>query len=427
MLFGLYMTWGLFLGFFLESTKILLIKNNASYVLLSKTTLINYPFMLKFILAPLSDNYYFKSIGKRKTYIVIPNYIACFLLLLSSFYVEEWITTLNVEPITFFGFIICICISLQSLSVDAWPTHLLRSHNLRFAGSAAFVGPKFGNLFGYNIFILLHSPEFCNENFYDTPQKEGVLSNQIMVIIISTFILLVTLLIHIFKKEKDTSELEFEDFLTYLKNLKGFFYNPNIRWLMFFTLTINSFMSPIENANMVILKKGFPQTTLSTVDFITNITSAFVAMFASYLSKNEKKYTYLLYTYLALYLFDILYYFFVINYDQNFNASLAIFCYALQSAVSAYLSALNFVFFVSFVLKIIDEKMAASFAVFLYSISNFNVCWSSSLTLFLMEYISFQNLGMTSFILGLIYYALFAKKILTMDKIDKEFWKVSNF
>ena len=385
MLFGLYMTWGLFFGFFLESSKLLLIKNKASYALLSKITLVNYPFVLKFILAPISDHYYFKSIGKRKTYILIPNYIACFLLFLSAFYIEEWISNLDVDPITFVGFVICFCISLQSLSVDAWPTHLLHPDNLRFVGFTGSVGQKFGNLFTYNIFIWLHSPAFCNEYFYDTPQKEGVLSNQIMVIIISTFILLVTLLIHIFKKEKDTSELEFEDFLTYLKHLKGFFYNPNIRWLMFFTLTIGTFMGPIENGQIVILKKGFSQTTLSTVDLVINLISCFFAMFASYLAKNKKEYTCFLYSYIILYFFDIIYYFFVLNYDENFDHSLAIFFYALQCVGSSFASALNFVFFLSFVLKIADEKMAASFTVFLYSISNFNASWSSSLSLLLME------------------------------------------
>lgn len=419
------MTWGLFFGYFVFSSKIILIQNKASFVVLSRVSLISYPFSFKFLLAPLADNYYLKSMGKRKTYIVLSNYLACLLLFISYFFIDNWFKNLNIIPLMLVGFLICLCISMQSVAVNAWPADLIHPNNKRFVGPIDTSGQKFDELLSYNIFIWLHSADFCNEYLYETPQKEGILSNSSMILIIFIVLLSVTVMIHALKKEEISSEREFKYFCEYWGTLKGFYENKNILWLIFFTLTMNFFLGFIENGQVILLKKGFSPTVLSTIDLMANLSNGLFGFLGSYLSKQKKEFTYLYYCILGLFIFDIFFYFFVCYYDDQMDQDLAIFLYSCYNIGFSWVFAMKTAFFISFVLKNADEKMAATFTVSIYSISNLKKYMSISFSLFLMQSLSFKSLGIMGIAISTIYYIVFTNKILSFDGMKKEHWKLS--
>ena len=63
----------------------------------------SYPSSFKFFVAPIIDTYYFKSIGKRKTYIIGALIVLTGVLFFTSFYIDEWVDDLTVWKIFLVG------------------------------------------------------------------------------------------------------------------------------------------------------------------------------------------------------------------------------------------------------------------------------------------------------------------------------------
>ena len=423
-LLGLYLTWGLLFGYFVNSINMLLIKRGANYSSLSQLTIMGYPFALKFIFSPLVDNYYWKWLGKHKTYVLFSNYLISLLLFVSAFYIEEWIKTLDINKITLVGLFIVFPLSFQSIAVDAWPPSLLHPENMRYVGFIANFGQMLGTIFSYNLFIWFNSKTFCNTYIYSTYHETGIISNFWMLIILSILTFVITFLINVFKKEKETPKQEFESFKEFLKTISKFFTNPNIRFFLFALLFSGSGLEPVEAGYVVILKKGFSQTQMSLIDFISSIVSTFAGIFGSYLAKKKKENRCIVILYCINIFFDIFYFFFITHYEE-IDSKLAFVIYMIQDIILGANQTIRFVLFISFMLRVCDEKMAAVYTTFFYSVSNFNGLWAVSLSLLLIDYINYTVLCWVGISIATTFLICFGKRIINMDNIEKNLWLIT--
>lgn len=424
MLFALYLTWGLIFGYFANALNVILIKKGADSKSLSQLTIMAYPFSLKFLFAPLVDNYYFKGFGKHKTYIIFSNYAICGFLVLNAFFIEDWIKNLEITNITAIGFVIALGLAFQSIAVDAWPPSLVRPENIRYVGFISNFGQMLGIVFAYNLFIWFNSRSFCNEYIYETYHENPVISSFDMLICCAVAIFIVTGVIHIFKKEEATPKKEFQNFREFLGTLSKFATNPNIRFLLFTTFFIGVGLQPVELGYVLILRKGFSQNTLSLVDMISNVVTPLVGVFASHLAKKKKEFTFILIVYGFNIVGNILYYFFVRNFE-SFDPKVAVFLYFLEDFNLGLCQTMKFVLFISFLLRVADPKMTAVYTTFFYSVMNLNGLWTVSISLLLIDYVDYLILCSVGGSFAILFLLIFGKKIRSMEDVEKKLWSIT--
>lgn len=121
----LYGIQGMIIGIVYETIPMIL-KSKVSYTQIGFYMLSTYPFSLKILWSPLVDTYYFKSIGKRRTWIILSQ-ITCSLILYYlylniTFYLED---SDNLFPLSILAFMLTFSICSQDIAVDGWALTLL--------------------------------------------------------------------------------------------------------------------------------------------------------------------------------------------------------------------------------------------------------------------------------------------------------------
>lgn len=424
MIFGLYITWGLLFGYYSNSVNIVLINSGASYSSLSGFSFITLPFTFKFLFAPIVDSYYFKSIGKHKTYILSANYLISGFLLLNSFFMDQWIDNLDITKITVLGFLVMIPFSFQSMALDAWPTTLLNPENKRYVGYLNNIGQMFGQSISFNLFIWLHSKDFCNEYIYSTYHDQPLLSNFWMLVGLAIVFFTITLCIHIFQKDINPPSKKFQNTKEFLKTISRLIINPNLRFFIFVTFVMGAGLQPIEFGYMFLLKKGFSQNILSLLVLISEGVVIFIGIFGSYIAKKNKEFTCIL----IIFVFNIIgdmFYFFFVYYYKNFETKMGYVFYIMEDLMLRFTALIRYVLFVSFVLRITDEKMTAVYTVFFYSVANLNAQWTQTLSLFLIDYIDYTLLCWIGVAISITFFLVFGKRMRQMEITPKEFWMIT--
>ena len=122
----LYGIQGMIIGIVYETIPMIL-KSKVSYTRIGFYMLSTYPFSMKILWSPLVDTYYFKSIGKRRTWIILSQ-ISCGLILYYiynhiDFYLEY--TEQNLIPLSILAFMLTFSICSQDIAVDGWALTLL--------------------------------------------------------------------------------------------------------------------------------------------------------------------------------------------------------------------------------------------------------------------------------------------------------------
>jgi hypothetical protein len=121
----LYFYQGLILGFFLGALPEILANQGFSAEGRALLVFSALPFSLKFIWAPLSDTYYWRAFGKRKSYIVPAQYLASFILFIASFFIDNLIADQNLLALFIISLLLIGFMAIQDISVDGWSVKLL--------------------------------------------------------------------------------------------------------------------------------------------------------------------------------------------------------------------------------------------------------------------------------------------------------------
>ena len=201
----LYSFQGLPLGFFLSSVPIIF-KKYLTYSQIGEIMLCTMPFSFKVLWSPFVEFYHFKSIGKRKSWIIPTQLIMCVIL----FYLQQNLENLLIAQdvyfvaftLTFFVFII----TCQDIAVDSWAVEMLHPCNATYGSSSQSIGQRIGTFFSTSLFISLNSVEFCAKWIYGTELDEKtdpVLTLDSYILIWASFQLIITIIVAIFVPEID--------------------------------------------------------------------------------------------------------------------------------------------------------------------------------------------------------------------------------
>ena len=113
-----YFLQGLIMGL-MFSTFPLKLKEYFNYSDLGLFYYCSYPFSFKLIWSPLVDTYYFKSIGLRKTWIILSQIVCGGLLFVLYFNYEYFMSEKKIYYLAVLSFLIIFCVATQDIAVDA--------------------------------------------------------------------------------------------------------------------------------------------------------------------------------------------------------------------------------------------------------------------------------------------------------------------
>ncbi|XP_027840968.2 acetyl-coenzyme A transporter 1-like [Aphis gossypii] len=174
-----------------------------SYIQQAKFGMVDIPWSLKLLWAPLVDVMYSDRIGKRKTWMV-PAELCIGLLLIIIATNITWLmeSETRMTTLTFAFFCLNVLAATNDIAVDGWTLTLLKRENLGYASTCNTSGQALGVAFGYVLFILLESEEFCNKWLRFTVQKGGIISMEGYLFFWGIVYTMVSASIALFVKEK---------------------------------------------------------------------------------------------------------------------------------------------------------------------------------------------------------------------------------
>lgn len=228
-LFFLYLLQGIPLG--LSNTIPMILQNRgASYRQQAEFSLVQWPFSLKLLWAPIVDSIFSRKFGRRKTWLIPTQYLVGMFMLLLSGSVEHWLgdehRAPNVGILTVMFFILNVLAATQDIVVDGWALTMLQRRNVGYASTCNTVGQTTGFFLGYILFMALESATFCNTYLRSVPSDDGIITLSGFLYFWGCVFLVTTTLIAVLKHEDPEKHEKSEVFKT--KIMKAY----HTLWLM---------------------------------------------------------------------------------------------------------------------------------------------------------------------------------------------------
>ncbi|KAM5534345.1 hypothetical protein V8D89_011938 [Ganoderma adspersum] len=197
----LYLIQGFPLGLALGSVPFIL-REHLSYSELAVFSLSGYPYSLKLFWSPIVDSVFFRSIGRRKSWIIPMQLIIGTTMLVISFKADALMENpgKHLYALSFAFTSLVFFSATQDIAVDGWALTLLSEDNLAYASTCQTIGLNTGYLMSYTVFLALNSEEFA--------QKWGIprLSMGSYLFFCASMSFLVTIWLFFVKEDKTTTE-----------------------------------------------------------------------------------------------------------------------------------------------------------------------------------------------------------------------------
>jgi len=177
-------------------------RNNMSYTKIGIFTLAGYPYSFKLLWSPIVDTLYFKSLGRRKSWILPLQLASAAIMIQYSGWVEKMLIDGEAVAVTAYFFILVLFAATQDIAVDGWALTLLSRRNVGYAATCQTVGMNIGYFASFTIFLALNDPEFCSKYMGTDPAGPPFVSLKQYLMLWGWIYFLVTIFVAIFKKEK---------------------------------------------------------------------------------------------------------------------------------------------------------------------------------------------------------------------------------
>ncbi|XP_066478430.1 acetyl-coenzyme A transporter 1 [Tiliqua scincoides] len=214
LLLFLYVLQGIPLGL-AGSIPLILQSKNVSYKDQAFFSFVFWPFSLKLLWAPMVDAVYFKSFGRRKSWLVPTQYVLGLFMMYLSSQVDSLLGEEGKSPdvvaltVTFFLFEFLA--ATQDIAVDGWALTMLSRENVGYASTCNSVGQTAGYFLGNVLFLALESASFCNKYLRFQPQPKGIVTLSDFLFVWGAIFLITTTLVALLKKENKEVTLSKEE------------------------------------------------------------------------------------------------------------------------------------------------------------------------------------------------------------------------
>ncbi|KAJ1659669.1 hypothetical protein IWQ61_001291 [Dispira simplex] len=387
LLIVLYLLQGVPVGLAFGSVPFLL-KAKLSYAQIAVFSLASYPYSLKLFWSPIVDSLYFKSFGRRKTWIVpIQIIIGCLFLWLGQrvdYYLDD--PAPHITGLTWLFFTIVLLSATQDIAVDGWALTLLSKENISYASSCQTIGLTTGYFLSFTVFLALNSVEFSNAYLRSVPGDQGILSLGGYMQFWAALYFLVTLWLVLFKWEKPDRENDYGIVQTY-RTIWDIALLPHMRTLIIIMLCAKlGFITNESVSGLKLLEKGFHKEDLALtvlVDFPVQIIFGYYT--AKWSSGNNPLLPWI-YAFVGRLLFSLVG-MFVVQYCPIGGISPTYFAMVMATTVlSSFMSNVQFVSISVFMTNIADPAIGGTYMTLLNTLSNFGGTWPKYFILEAVDY-----------------------------------------
>eukprot|EP00741_Cyanophora_paradoxa_P015837 tig00020904_g15289.t1 len=171
----LYCLQGVPMGLVFGSLPFLL-QQKASFSQIGFFSFATYPYSVKLLWSPLVDSLYFKSLGRRKSWIIPAQCVAGLFMVTLSYKIDEFVSEAHHIPtLTAYCIALITLIATQDIAVDGWALTLLSRRNVAYASTCQTTGLNIGYFLSFTIFLALNSPDFANRFLRSSPSPQGAL------------------------------------------------------------------------------------------------------------------------------------------------------------------------------------------------------------------------------------------------------------
>ncbi|KOB72596.1 Acetyl-coenzyme A transporter 1, partial [Operophtera brumata] len=271
----LYTLQGIPLGL-AGAVPMLLQNRGITYTQQAEFSLVNWPFSVKLLWAPIVDALFWPKFGRRKTWLVPVQYLIGVVMIIMSFSVTDWLGSDDKAPsmmilTTTFLFLNFLA-ATQDIAVDGWALTMLKRCNVGHASTCNTVGQTAGFFLGYVLFLALESPYFCNKYIRVVPEETGLVTLGSFLLLWGWVFIVTTTLIAVLKHEaNDTVNSKGEsnvrgmtDIVNAYKQLYTIVKLPSVRTLTLVLFTAKlGFCASDAVSGLKLVEAGVPREDLA--------------------------------------------------------------------------------------------------------------------------------------------------------------------
>ena len=314
----LYCVQGLGFGF-MEISLPIVLKKKLNYTEIGVVSCAVWPFTVKFLFAPIVDSFYIKSLGKRRTWIVIPQILSCFAIL---FLVMDLNTLIIIEnsiyTLTAMLWAIVVFLALQDIAIDGWWITILKEENLKYAATIQFIGVSIGIFLSSTIYFALSSIEFWNSYIFAISHELPILDEVSFFKWWCIYVLLVSIITLIFGNEKYDRITVNDSEQTFSKVIKStikFAQSKQVIsvWLFIIVIDLFSYVNQFVGKIFLIDELKYSQSKYSLITLLSFPFSILASILVSKYSSKQYLSTYVFLMIIQcindLFIVNIVYYF----------------------------------------------------------------------------------------------------------------------
>ena len=177
--------------------------------------------------------------------------------------------TLNVPTIAGVMIAITFLEATADIAVDGWVLTILSEEYVVLGPTCQSVGQNLGWYISQFLFVQLTSVRFANTYIYSEPSTEPLVTFSGYFNFWGIFTLILTIIIHVFKKETNPTTREFSSLWEVYSTLKGFYINKNLRFLCLWMLFFRAGFVIMDQAGFLeLVRKGLPKETLTNIGIV---------------------------------------------------------------------------------------------------------------------------------------------------------------
>jgi PAT family acetyl-CoA transporter-like MFS transporter 1 len=103
------------------------------------------------------DNYYLKQLGRRKTYVVISQYILGILIFFVAFRINDLLHNIDVPNLFWICLVLNFVITVQSVAVDGWAVNIAKKSEYSMMTAVKLISDKIGIIVSNNLLVWFNN------------------------------------------------------------------------------------------------------------------------------------------------------------------------------------------------------------------------------------------------------------------------------
>ncbi|XP_025193547.1 acetyl-coenzyme A transporter 1-like, partial [Melanaphis sacchari] len=319
--------------------------------------------------------------------------------------IDEWLLESeipNFKALVYVFGVISFLAATQDIVIDGWALTMLKKNNVGHASTCNGTGVALGVLLGTFFPVLLTSGDFCNKYLGTTLSTEGIITMKGFLCFWSITIIFITILIVIFKREKD-NRLEEEhvkiNVLQSYQLLWKILKLPSIRVLAVALLTMKMGFSATDAvSNLKLIDAGISKDDILIITTSMYIVKMVVPLIVSkYTSGTKPMSAYMKLMPIRLLWsipFAVLIYYTPLLIKSNGVINVPIYYYLILVfiyIVHEILAFTMYIFTLGFFSRICDSRFGGTYMTMLSTIASFGWVLTNSLALRMVDVLTFSK------------------------------------